>query len=125
MQYVTLLLIVCLGACSTPSDSTMQQVAVRSVPPGAACTVSRGGQVIGTVQPTPGTLAVDSSDKDLLVSCRKPGWQDGAGTVRAVYQGIGLGQLVTGGVARVIEDAAKSSDFRYDPAGALVTLPPG
>ena len=122
--YFAFALLNVVAACSGGSSGGAQQVSIRTVPDGAACTVRRGGTVLGTVDPTPGSLAVDSSDKDLAVTCRKPGWGTGSGTVRTVYQGIGLGRLLSGGPAAVVEDAAKSTDFRYDP-GAVITLPPG
>lgn len=100
-------------------------MAIRTTPDGAACTVTRAGTVLGVVDPTPGSLAVGPSGKDLLVTCRKPGQQPASGAVKAVYRGVGFGQLVTGGFAAVVEGAVKSTDFRYDPAGASVTLPPG
>ena len=49
--------------------------------------------------PTPGSLAVTPSEKGLVVTCTKPGWQTAVGTVDAVYKGIGFGQLLSGGAA--------------------------
>ncbi len=117
-------LLVALAGCSA-GDTATQQVAIRTAPAGASCTVTRGRTVLGVVDLTPGSLAVGPSDKDLLVTCNKPGWQPASGTVKAIYRGVGLGHLVTGGFAAVVEDAVKSTDFRYDPIGASVTLPPG
>ncbi len=100
----------------------MQQVSVRTVPDGAACSVARGGTPLGAVDPTPGSLAVGHSRTDLTVTCRKPGWIPATGTVAAKYQGVGVRQLLNGGIASIVEDAATSSDFSYDPAGVTVTL---
>ena len=108
-----------LAGCSSADPGT---VTIRTVPAGASCTVQRGGTVLGVVNPTPGSLPVDPSEKDLLVTCTKPGYQAATGTVKAVYRGVGFGQLLVGGAAAVIESAAKGTDFRYDPAGASVTL---
>ena len=123
-RLVPILLAAALAGCASHSAGP-QTVAVRSDPPGAACTVERAGTVIGTVDPTPGALAVDHSDKPLTVTCRKPGWLPATGTVAAIYKGIGLGQLLTGGAASVVEDAVKSTDFTYDGNGVTVVLPPG
>ena len=111
------------GCASAPGGGN-QTVQVHSEPAGAACTVSRGGAVVGAVDPTPGQIVVGPSEKDLLVTCTKPGWQTGTGAVKAIYKGFGLGQLLTGGAAAVVEDAAKGTDFHYDDAGATVILPP-
>ena len=114
----------CLAGCSS-AGAGVGQVAIRTDPSGATCTVQRGGTVLGVVAPTPGVLAVDPSERDLLVTCTKPGFQPASGTVKAIYKGVGVGQLLTGGAAAVVEDAAKGTDFRYDPAGVTVTLAPG
>ena len=99
-------------------------VASATNPAGATCTVQRGGTVLGVVL-TPGSLVVAPSERDLTVTCTKPGWQPAAGTVKAIYKGVGFGQLLTGGAAAVLEDAAEGTDFHYDPAGANLTLVPG
>ncbi len=123
MRQVMLLLAGTLAGCGAPAG-TPGQVAITTVPSGASCTVQRGGTVLGVIAPTPGSLAAGPSEKDLAVTCTKPGWQTAVGTVKAVYQGVGLGQLLSGGAAAVVEDAAKGTDFHYDPAGATLTLVP-
>ncbi len=123
-QAMLLLLASTLAGCAVPAG-TPGQVAITTVPSGASCTVQRGGTTLGVVAPTPGSLAVSPSEKDLMVTCTKPGRQTAVGTVKAVYQGIGFGHLLSGGAAAVLEDAATGTDFRYDPAGATLMLVPG
>ena len=96
---------------------------IRTEPPGATCTVTRGGTTLGMVDPTPGTLIVDHSDKDLTVTCRKPGWRETVGTIAAHYNGIGLRSLITGGAAAIVEEAATSTDFSYESGGTITLLP--
>ncbi len=50
---------------------TSQEVAINTEPPGADCTVSRHGQVIGHVNPTPGNI-IEKLKYDLNISCVKP-----------------------------------------------------
>ena len=111
-----------LAACAPTSDGTTQRVAIRTIPDGAACTVQRGTTVLGEVSPTPGSLAVDRSKSNLAVTCRKLGWTTASGMVEAQYKGIGLGKLLNGGIAAVVDDAATSADFAYDPAGITISL---
>ena len=113
-----------LSACAGTQTSDTQEIPIQTSPAAAACTVQRGGTALGVVDPTPGSLSVDHSDKDLTVTCRKPGFQTTTATVKAVYQGVGLGRLLSGGAAGVVEDAAKSANFRYDDGGSSVTMPP-
>ncbi len=125
MRRVGLMLLVSLVCgCSGAPPGGPAPVAIGTNPAGATCTVQRGGTVLGVVS-TPGSLTVTPSEKDLMVTCTKPGWQNAAGTVKAIYKGVGFGQLVTGGAAAVVEDAAKGTDFYYDPAGVTLTLVPG
>ncbi len=111
-----------LAGCAAPAPGAVQTVSIGSDPPAASCTVSRGGGVLGTVDPTPGTLSVTQSDKELTVTCRKRGWQPGTGTLAALYRSPGFGRIVSGGLAGVVEDAAKSDDFYYDSSGFVVRL---
>ena len=116
-------LVVAAGCSPAPAQGP-QLVSVRTDPPGAACAVRRVSTPLGVIDPTPGTLAVDRSDKDLTVSCTKPGRQPASGTIATHYNGVGIGRLLTAGAAGVVEDAVKSADFSYDPAGLELKLPP-
>ena len=117
------ILLLALLACGCSSaQSGTDQVTISSDPPGASCTVERGASTLGVVEPTPGVLTVSQSDKPLRVTCRKPGWRTGTGEIAALYKGIGVGRLLTGGFAAVAEDTAKSADFTYDSSGFIVTL---
>ena len=120
MRHLSFTLAAMIAGCSAAADPGT--VAIRSTPAGASCTVQRGGTVLGVVNPTPGTLPVGPSERDLLVTCTKPGYRAATATVKAVYKGVGFGQLLTGGAAAVVESAAKGTDFHYDPAGASITL---
>ena len=117
-----LLLTLLACGCSGAPQSATDQVTINSDPPGASCTVERGAAVLGVVDPTPGALSVSQSDKALRVTCRKAGWRPGTGEIAALYKGIGVGRLLTGGFAAVAEDTAKSTDFTYDSRGFIVTL---
>ena len=125
MRPVTLLLAFAVAGCGGAASVPPGQVAITTAPSGARCSVQRGGTVLGVVDPTPGSLVVSPSEKDLVVTCSKPGWQTAVGTVKAVYKGFGVGQLLSGGAAAVLEDAVAGTDFHYDPAGASLTLVPG
>ncbi len=120
-QRIFLLALLACGCSGSPQPAT-DQVTINSDPPGASCTVERGAATLGVVDPTPGTLSVSRSDRALRVTCRKAGWRPGTGELSAVYKGIGVGRLLTGGFATVAEDAAKSADFTYDSSGFIVTL---
>ena len=63
-----------LGACYSPPDRA--EILVDTFPPGAACVLSRAGQPLATLAPTPAIALVDPGAAPLAVSCRRPGFAD-------------------------------------------------
>ena len=119
------LLLACAAAgCSSPDQPGPQQIAVRTDPAGARCTVQQGAAVVGAVDPTPGDVTVQPSEASLTITCRKAGWQTATGSVAAQYKGVGFGRLLAGGAAAVVEDAVKQSDFTYDANPPPIALQP-
>ena len=72
-----------LGGCATLTTSTSQTITLTTEPPGAACTFKREGQVIGIINPTPGSLNVSKSHSDIDVTCVKEGFLDAVGWARS------------------------------------------
>ena len=70
-----------LGGCATLTTSSSQTVTLTTEPPGAACTFRREGEVIGIVNPTPGSLSVKKGHADIDVTCVKEGFLDAVGRV--------------------------------------------
>jgi hypothetical protein len=50
------------------------QILADTIPPGAACTVSQGEQLIGHVASTPGIVLVANADADYLLNCQRRGF---------------------------------------------------
>lgn len=76
---------VSLGACSTLTQGTSQQVAITT--PGAdraVCHLTGGDGVSATVT-TPGTVRLPKSKKDINVACDAPGLQPASGTLKSTY----------------------------------------
>ena len=59
-----------------PPRGKTQQLVVRTDPPGAACSISRAGTTIATVDPTPGVVTVARKFASIVVACRKDGYLD-------------------------------------------------
>jgi hypothetical protein len=75
----------CLGLCGlagalaacTSLRSDKAEILVTTNPPGAACTLSRLQQPIGSVGPTPGIIQVDpEATTGLTLLCRRAGYAD-------------------------------------------------
>jgi hypothetical protein len=102
------------SACATIVEGTEQTVAVNTEPSGAACSLTRAGTEIGTVDPTPGELTVGKSRHPIAVACKKEGYEDGAGTLKSGFQPATVNNLVFGGgLVGVGVDAASGAMNQY------------
>ena len=122
-RILPLLALLLAPACSTITTGTTQAVTVTTDPPGATCQLQRDGQTIGVVNPTPGSLTIGKSTKDLVVNCTRVGHLAGSNTLRADFQPATLGNLLIGGVVGIVVDAASGAMGTYPPSVAVV-LPP-
>jgi hypothetical protein len=118
-----LLALLIAPACSTITTGTTQAITVTTDPPGATCQVQRDGQLIGVVNPTPGSLTIGKSTRDMVVNCTRSGNLPGSNTVQADFQPATLGNILLGGVVGIVVDAASGAMGTYPPSVAVV-LPP-
>jgi hypothetical protein len=63
-----------IAGCSSIPEPP--ELLVNTVPPGASCTLTRAGQPIGNIGPTPGIALVDPSAGGMTVECRRQGFAD-------------------------------------------------
>ena len=115
----------CLGlllastACASITTGTSQAVSVVTEPAGAMCVVSRDGETLGVVNPTPGSLTVTKASSALTVRCQRPGHQVALATVASGLQPMTLGNLLIGGVIGLGVDAATGAINQYPASVAL------
>lgn len=112
-----------LGGCATLTTSSSQTVTVTTDPAGAACTFKREGQVVGIVNPTPGSLMVNKSHTAIDVACVKEGYVDATGTVGSKFQAMTFGNILFGGIIGIVVDAASGATAEYEPQIAVVMTP--
>lgn len=117
-----LLLVSMMPACATITSGSTQGISVISEPASASCSLQREGAIVGVVNPTPGTVQVSKSVRDLSVRCTKPGYSAGMAAVPAQFQAATLGNILLGGVIGIVVDAASGAMGRY-PETVTVTLP--
>ena len=103
-----------LGGCATLTTSTSQTVTLTTEPPGAACTFKREGQVIGIINPTPGSLNVSKSHSDIDVTCVKEGFLDAVGRVGSKFQAMTFGNILFGGIIGIAVDAVSGAAAEYE-----------
>ena len=110
-------------ACASVTQGTTQSVSISTEPSGAACTVSREGQQLGVVNPTPGTITVSKSSRALDVRCTRAGSNPAAASVPSSTAAMTAGNLLLGGVVGLAVDASTGA-MNYYPANVSVTLSP-
>ena len=102
-----------LQGCATIVEGTGQNVTVATNPPGATCTVDRAGERLGVVTPTPGTLHIQKSRKDIAVRCELPGHRTAGASHPSSFRATTLGNIILGRVVGVVVDAASGANFKY------------
>jgi hypothetical protein len=112
-----------LGGCATLTTSSSQTVTLTTEPPGAACTFKREGQVIGIINPTPGSLSVSKSHSDIDVTCTKEGYVDAVGRVGSKFQAMTFGNILFGGIIGIAVDAVSGATAEYE-ANVAIRLTP-
>jgi hypothetical protein len=123
LRMLILCLVALLPACATVTSGTTQAVSLISEPPGAICEILRDGATVGVVNPTPGTVQISKSSRDIQVNCNRLGSLAAVQTVRAEFQGMTAGNILLGGVIGLAVDAASGAMSQY-PATVSVVLPP-
>lgn len=59
-SFIAALSIVILSGCSTIVEGRTQKISVNTTPSGTTCNLSRSGEQIGEVSPTPGSVIVEN-----------------------------------------------------------------
>jgi hypothetical protein len=103
-----------LTGCATIVKGHSQQINVTTNPPGAICSLERDGGSIATVNPTPGTVTVEKSRKDLSVACRKDGYMPAEGKVASKFHPMTFGNILLGGIIGFGVDAASGAMTEYE-----------
>lgn|GEM_PF-6195918 len=112
-----------LPACATITTGTSHSLSVITDPPGASCALRRGGDVIGVVNPTPGTVRVDKSHRNIEIECARAGNLRGTGVAASGFQPMFLGNILIGGVIGMGVDIISAAGTTY-PNTVHVALRP-
>ncbi|MDB5416465.1 MAG: hypothetical protein JWR10_4800 [Rubritepida sp.] len=123
LRIIALLGLVLTSACATITTGTSQSITVTSEPTQAICQVHREGLLVGAVNPTPGTLTVSRSSRDMTVRCERAGHQPGVAALPANFQAMTLGNILFGGLIGLAVDASSGAISQY-PAAVHVTMVP-
>ena len=97
MRHRLTLATLCAGlvaGCGMPPGNP--GILVATTPPGASCTLTRLGQSIATVAPTPAIALVEPAASDITILCSRRGFEDAAVTLPARDAGPSFGTIVYG-----------------------------
>jgi hypothetical protein len=111
-----------LAGCGSITQGIHQDITFTSTPAGAQCDITKkGGHVVSLT--TPATVTVRKSKDDMVVTCKKDGYQDASAPLVSGY-GIGtFGNIILGGGIGWAIDSSTGADNKY-PSSAAVTLVP-
>ncbi len=120
---VVLLSSLVLGACATLVEGSEQTVTVITEPPGAVCTLTRGGQTLAVANPTPNSVFIEKSKDNINIICEKEGNFDGSASLSSDFQNMTFGNILLGGVIGLAVDAGSGAMHEY-PDSVTIVLPP-
>jgi hypothetical protein len=102
-----------LGACSTIVDGTSQEILINTNPSGADCEIERKGTNIARVSSTPGTALVSKTKDDIMITCRKDGFNETTVRNKSRTTWGTLGNVLLGGAVGWGIDSATGADNKY------------
>jgi hypothetical protein len=120
---LALLAALVLPACSTITEGPSQGMLVTTDPPGARCEVKQRGEVIATIEQTPGTVVVHKSPFDITIDCTRPGHFPGAAVVDSRMDNMTYGNLLIGGAVGLIVDASTGAWNQYPRTVRIRMMP--
>lgn len=112
-----------ISGCATLTTGTDNSVTIDTVPPGASCELRQGADRVYFVNPTPGTIEIEKSKKDVGVVCQKEGYLPEAGVLTSELQSMSFGNVLFGGVIGVAVDASSGALNDYPPMMRLIMTP--
>src|SRR5213075_686126 len=106
LQALVICSVLLSSGCATITKGNSQSVTVNTEPTGATCLLSRDGQQIAAVNPTPGTIVVGKASGTISVDCKKLNYEDATGVLASTFQAMTFGNIIFGGIIGVAVDAA-------------------
>jgi hypothetical protein len=87
------------------------------------CDLVRVGEHVATLDRTPGTVKVDKTKNDIMLTCTMPGYQDASVNLESGYGAGTFGNIILGGAIGWGIDSATGADNKY-PSSAVVQFIP-
>jgi hypothetical protein len=113
---------IAVSGCSSVIEGTSQTLSFESNPPGANCSLERNNAPIGNVT-TPGGIVVQKTKHNILVTCKKEGYQDAKATLKSEVAGATFGNIILGGGIGWAIDSASGADNKYNSITTVSLVP--
>lgn len=111
-----------VSGCSSVVEGTSQTLSFESNPPGANCALERNNVPIGNVT-TPGGVVVQKTKHNILVTCKKDGYQEAKTTLKSEVAGATFGNIILGGGIGWAIDSASGADNKYNSITTVSLVP--
>lgn len=110
-----------ISGCASILSGKSQTITVQSNPTDARCELLRAGQIIATVEHTPGVVKINKTKDDISVICKKQGYADSTQNAHSGNDGYTLGNIILSGGIGWAVDSAVGADNQY-PDQVMVNL---
>lgn len=107
------LLLLCLTGCSTILEGRSQEIMINTSPEAATCVLKRKDETLGTITPTPGSMYVEKTKYDIMITCDKKGYETATYLNHSGEDGAVFGNIILGGGIGWAVDSATGSDNKY------------
>jgi hypothetical protein len=112
-----------LSGCGTITQGTSQNISISTSPSGGRCELNRHGDQIASLYSTPGSVHVDKTKYDIVVTCEKPGYQTASVNLESGYSIGTFGNILIGGAIGWGIDSATGADNEYPHAANVQLIP--
>lgn len=112
-----------LAGCATITKGTDDLVTIDTEPDGAQCVLFTDKGQVAVINPTPGSIKVPKSKRDLSVRCELDGYFPTEGVIASSFQAMTIGNVLFGGIIGVAIDAGSGAMHKYE-SGVTITLIP-
>lgn len=114
---------VALAGCATITKGTDDLVTIDTEPDGAQCFLSTEKGQVAVINPTPGSIKVPKSKRDLSVRCELDGYFPTEGVIASSFQAMTIGNVLFGGLIGVAIDAGSGAMHKYEDAIRITLIP--
>ena len=112
-----------VAGCATITKGTDELVSIDTAPDGAQCVMFADHKQIAEISPTPGSIKVPKSKKDLSVRCEKDGYLPTEGVIASSFQAMTFGNILFGGIIGVAIDAGSGAMNKYEEGVSITLIP--